>query len=153
MRKTRTWALVIDGVKARILRGILDGRSPAEAPAELVNKSRHGHLRRTFEAGHTHHTSASASRDCKSEAIRSDMEEFAIYVCSFLDSHRLARDFDQLAILATPIMLDLLKQKMRPPLRRTVYFECAASLVHLSESDLRQKVAEILSTSPKSQLA
>lgn len=158
MRKKRIWALVISGVRARILRGLEEETPPPSPPTELINKSRLNHLHaafsdrpvRTTVPGQAYRRSVIERRKT---AIRNDMEDFATYVCTFLDSHRLAGDFERLAVFGSAPMLGCLRHAMSPALRRTVFSEQARNLVHLSEAELRQTVRTTIAALPKDEPA
>lgn len=147
MHKPRTWALVADGVRARILRGLEDGAPPSFPPTELISRSRSQHLRDVMsdKPGRTQssdHSGRRSSLDYGTDPIKEDMRDFAREIVDRLDSHRRARDFARLAIFAAPDMLGTLRQEMSRALKSTVFFERSQNLMHLREDDLRDRVVK-----------
>lgn len=147
MYKPRTWALVADGVRARILRGRETGGPPPEPPTELISRSRSQNLRDFFSdrPGRLHAAARSGRRSAMEDGpdpIRQDMQDFAREIVDRLDSHRRAGDFERLAIFATPTMLGLLRDEMPRALRGTVILEMSRNLVPVGEMELRHLVRE-----------
>jgi protein required for attachment to host cells len=136
MSKRETWALVTDGVRARILRGV-EGR--AGTTVELVSKTSSAHLRALL--------AEEKERTLGGEAVRRDMRDFARETLRLLDQHRLAGDFDRLAIFAPAAMLGFLRETMPPGLRTAVAAEVAANLVHAPADELRAAVHRVLTQS------
>jgi len=153
MHRPRTWALVADGVRARILRALEGGMPPPDPPTELVSRSRSQHLRDVMsdKPGRTwasDHGGRRSGLECGTDPIRRDMRDFARDLMDRLDSHRRAGDFDRLAIFAAPAMLGLLREEMPRGIRATVFLERSKNLVHFAEPDLRDLVKTEIGTSP-----
>lgn len=147
IRKPRTWALVADGVRARILRDLEGGTPPPGPPTELVSRSRSQHLREIMSdrPGRTHASDRSGRRSAMeygADPIRRDMRDFARDLMDRLDSHRRAGDFERVAIFAAPTMLGLLREEMPRALRDTVILERSRNFIPLGEADLRNIVQE-----------
>ena len=140
MVRDKTWALVTNGVQARILRGLEDGDH--EEPIEIASKAVSTHLGemmsdksgRSFSSGSVGHRSAMESG---SDPVRRDMQNFAHETLSVLPSHLRAAHFNRLAIFAAPKMLGIIRQEMSTPLQNAVVFESAANLINLPEADIR----------------
>lgn len=153
MHKPRTWALVADGVRARILRG-LEGVTPVpQKPTELISRSRSRHLRDIMSdrPGRTQSSDRSSRRsgmEYGSDVIRQDMRDFAHDLMDRLNSHRCAGDFERLAIFAAPAMLGLLREEMPRAMRNTVVFERSQNLVQFDEADLREIVKKEIGAFP-----
>ena len=142
MYRSRTWALVADGVRARILRNLDDAAPPADPPTELISQSRSQHLRDVMAGGLVETQSPrrddlGSEPDSGADAIRLDMRDFADELLDRLNSHRRAGDFERLAIFAAPAMLDLLREQMPRSLRNAVILESGRNLVHCDEARLR----------------
>lgn len=145
MKRPRTWALVADGVRARILRGLEGGAPLPHPPGELISRSRSRHLRDVMSdrPGRTQSSDRSGRRSAMepgSDPIRQDMRDFAHDLMDRLDSHRRAGDFERLAIFAAPAMLGLLREAMPQALRSTVILERSQNLVQSGEAELREIV-------------
>ena len=141
------WALVLNATRARILRGVAPGDGPA-AP-ELVLRSEQRHLRdmisdkpgRSFaSAGGGRRSAMSAPSD----PVREDERAFVREVIAVLESHRLAGDFDLLAVFASPEMLGILRALTPDGLRARIVAETTKNLAHESERDLVRIVSETL---------
>lgn len=141
MLRPRTWALVADGVRARILRGLEDGAPPPRPPSELVSLSRSQNLLDMMTdapgcvpaSDHGRRFGLEAAED----PIRRDMRDFARQLMDRLDSHRRAGDFERLAIFAAPTMLGFLREEMPRALRATVILERSRNLVQVDAARLR----------------
>lgn len=139
MKNPTTWALVSNGVRARILRTLDD--SDREAPPELVRKTKAAHLRDHLSdrPGRSFSSDASGRRSALvpgSDPILHDMEEFARELVDLLDDAHRARAFDRLAMIAAPRMLGLLRNAMPPTLHACVVLERPANLLWLSGPEL-----------------
>lgn len=154
MRKPRIWALVADGVRARILRGLEDGTPSSDPPGELVSRSRSQHLRdlmagKPGRSRSPDRSGRSPAMDDGADMVRHDMQDFARELLARLDSHRLAGELERLAIFAAPDMLGILRAEMPRSLRARVFLERAQNLMPLDETELREVVkAEIQGLQP-----
>ncbi|WP_116134732.1 host attachment protein [Tropicimonas sp. IMCC34043] len=145
MRGSRTWALVMNAVRARILQGVGDG--DGEGAVELVSRARSTHLRdimtdkpgRSFSSGATGRRSAI---EMGSDPILRDMQDFASETAELLEKHRRAGDFARLALFAEPKMLGILRKEFPATLWATVFLDLPLNLIALSERDLRARVLE-----------
>ena len=153
MHRPRTWALVADGIRARILRG-LEGGAPRPQPhTELITRSRAQHLRdimsdRPGRAQASDRSGRRSAMEPGSDPIRRDMQDFARELMDRLDSHRRAGDFDRLAIFAAPTMLGLLREEMPQAVRNTVFLERSQNLVQFDEAELREVVKREIGSLP-----
>lgn len=145
MRRSKTWALVMNGERARILRGLEDG--DGEDPVELVSRARSAHLRdimadkagRSFSSGSTGRRSAV---EMGSDPILRDMQDFASETADVLEKHRQAGDFARLAIFAESKMLGILRKECPATLWTTVFLDLPLNLIALSERDIRSRVLD-----------
>ena len=143
MARTKTWALVTNGVRARILRDLDD--VDTEPPIEIISKAKSTHLKdivsdkagRSFSSGDSKRRSA---MEPGTDPIYRDMQDFAQETLSALESHFRAGSLKRLAIFAAPKMLGVLRHELPPSLREIVVFERDANLINLPEADLRSVV-------------
>ena len=143
MARIKTWALVTNGVLARILWGLEDGDS--EDPIEIVSKAESTHLRDilTDKAGRSLASGDSGRRSAMepgSDAILCDMQDFARETLSVLETHHRVGRFTSLAVLAAPKMLGVLRQEMPSTLRKSIVLEKDVNLINLPEADFRDVV-------------
>lgn len=144
---SKTWALVTNGVRARILRG-LETRG-AQDPIELVSKTRSTHLRDALsdKPGRSFASDGSGRRSAMApgtDPIQRDMQDFARETLTLLEQHFRARDYALLAIFAAPKMLGILRQELPASLRDAVTLERATNLIGLPEAELRETVRGVL---------
>lgn len=148
MNEGDTWALVTDGIRARILRGLArDGLAP---PGELVSLSRSAHLRarlagrpETGDHGQVIDL-ASAMPLANLKAIRNDMIDFLRETLRLLDQHRLAGDFDRLAVFAPAAVLEICREQAPTRLARIIALASPVYLVATNEQALRLAVTRAL---------
>ena len=143
----KTWALVTDGVRARILRDLEDGNS--HDPIELVSKAKSTHLRdylsdkagRSFVSGTDGRRSA---MEPGSDPVLRDMQDFAQETLGVLENHFRKAHLTRLAIFAAPKMLGVLRREMPASLNDAVILERDLNLINLPETDLREAVIQTL---------
>lgn len=145
MGGTRTWALVMDAVRARVLRGVQD--ADGEDPVELVSRASSTHLRDIMadKAGRSFASDGSGRRSAMepgSDPVRRDMQDFAAETADFLEHHRRAGDFSRLAVFADPKMLGILRTEWPATLWETVFLDLPLNLVSMPERDLRERVLD-----------
>ena len=145
MRRSKTWALVMNGVRSRILRRLEDG--DGEDPVELVSRARSAHLRdimadktgRSFQSGSKGRRSTA---EMGNDPILRDMQDFASETADVLEKHRRVGDFVRLAVFAEPKMLGILRKEFPATLWSTVFLDVPLNLIALSERDLRSRVLD-----------
>ncbi|MCB1334937.1 MAG: host attachment protein [Roseivivax sp.] len=145
MTRAKTWALVTNGVRARILPALEEGAT-AE-PQELVSKAKSTHLRDILsdKAGRSFSSDSSGRRSAMepgSDPILRDMQDFAQETLAVLGDHFHAGRLTQLAVFASPKMLGILRQEMPSDLRSAVVLERDLNLINLPEADLRETVVK-----------
>lgn len=147
MARTKTWALVMNGTRARVLRGLENGVS--DKTIELVSKAQSSHLRDILsdKSGRSFASDGSGRRSAMepgSDPILRDMQEFAVDTIALLERHGRAGDFEKLAIFAAPRMLGILRRELPATLREKVILEEAANYVALPQTELRRTVLKQL---------
>ena len=139
MNGSRTWALVMNGVRARILRGVADG--DGEEPYEIVSRAALRHLRDVLaRKADPDDPSAIDRRHMEGDPVVRDMQEFAAETGALLERHHRAGDFARLALFAEPRMLAILRSELPATLRRAIVLELPLNLVTLPEQELLQRV-------------
>ena len=139
----KTWALVCDGVRARILRDLEDG--DWHDPIELVSKAKSTHLRDYLsdKAGRSFASGAGGRRSAMepgSDPVLHDMQEFAQETLGVLEDHFRQGHLTRLAIFAAPKMLGILRREMPASLNSAVILESDLNLINLPEAELRDAV-------------
>ena len=151
MGGTRTWALVMDGVRARVLRGITN--ADGEGEIELISRAPSNHLRDILsdKAGRSFASDGSGRRSALEpggDPVRRDMQDFAAQTAELLETHRRAGDFQQLAVLAEPRMLGILRSESPASLWATVVLDLPLNLIAMPERELRERVRELITRKP-----
>lgn len=147
MLKPKTWALVSNGVRARVLRGLES--SASDGPEELIFKSKSTHLQNALadRSGRSFASDGSGRRsamDAGSDPIFRDMQDFAHEILGVLRRRFKRGEFRQLAVFASPRMIGILRADWPPDLGQVVVFERVLNLVGLSEAELRRTVRDVL---------
>lgn len=142
--KSKTWALVLNGTRCRILRGI--SARGDDTPAELVLRSEARNLREIMsdKPGRSFASMGGGRRSAmeyNSDPLAEDQRDFIRQVIALLESHRRADDFDQLAVFADHDMLGHLRKMMPQALADLVIYEAPKNLLHLSPQDLAEAVS------------
>jgi protein required for attachment to host cells len=143
----KTWALVINGARCRILREL---SSLAEnPPAELVLRSESRNLREIMsdKPGRSFASMGGGRRSAMeytSDPVAEDQREFIRQVIALLESHRRAGDFEKLAVFAEHDMLGHLRQLMPKSLRDLVIREVPKNFLHLPAQELVEVVVREL---------
>ncbi len=147
----KTWALVSDGVHARILRDLEGGYS--QEPIELVSKAKSTHLRDYLsdKAGRSFASSAGGRRSAMepgSDPVLRDMRDFAQVTLSLLENYFRKGHLTRLAIFAAPKMLGVLRREVPASLNSAVILERDLNLINLPEADLRDAVRRAIRKEP-----
>jgi protein required for attachment to host cells len=148
---SRTWALVVNGARCRILRGV--SGQVEDAPSELVLRSESRNLRDIMadKPGRSFASMGGGRRSAMEYAgdpLAEDQRDFIRQIIALLESHRRAGDFDRLAIFAEHDMLGHLRQLMPQMLAGLVIREVPKNLLHLSAQELAETVARKLDDGP-----
>jgi protein required for attachment to host cells len=146
MKQDRLWALVLNATQARVLRGVK--RIGATSEPELLLQAEHRHLS-AIMADKPGRSFASvggqrSAIEYASDPVRDAERAFAVEVVELLERHRLAGDFDRLAIIAAPEMLGLIRLTLTDGLRAITGPEVAKNLLHLSAPELQLAVAHLV---------
>ena len=144
---SKTWALVINGARCRILRGVPS--SGSDGPAELVLRSEARNLREIMsdKPGRSFASKGGGRRSAMeyaSDPIAEDQREFIRQVIALLESHRRAGEFDRLAVFAEHDVMGQLRQMMPRTLADLVIREVAKNLLHLPAQELAEAVSREL---------
>lgn len=147
MVASRTWTLVVNSARCRILRGLSDRGSIA--PTELVLRSEVRNLRdimsdRPGRSFTSNGGSRRSAMEYAGDPMAEDQREFVRQIIAILESHRLAGDFDKLAVFAEHDMLGHLRRMMPQTLADLVIREVPKNLVRLSAQELAEAVAQEL---------
>lgn len=145
MRGSEIWALVMNGVEARILRDV-DKRDGAP-PILLQSGAESTHLGEIMadKAGRSFASGPGPRRSAMepgSDPVLREMKAFVAEVADCLQRHHRRGAFSHLAIFAEPKVLGLLRSEFPAELWETVTLDEALNLVSLSDHELRVRVRD-----------
>jgi protein required for attachment to host cells len=143
-----TWGLAIDGARARIVRDLEEELHGAPVPEELGLEVRPHKLGEIMSdrpgRGHASVGSARSAMEYASDPVREAERDFCEEVLWLLGSHHRRGDFDRLVVAAEPRMLGLLRDRRSREIEAATVAEVPKDLLHLSPSDLRDRLRELV---------
>ncbi|MEO9873609.1 MAG: host attachment protein [Anderseniella sp.] len=147
MKPVRTWILLADGTRARIVCNTGPGKGLQEVPDMEFegDNSRSGDLMadrpgRTFDSSGAHRHAMEPHSDPQREAKRS----FASELVARLEDQLQAKAFDRLVLVAAPATLGDMRKVLPKPLLAVVYGEVSKNLVHVPNQELGDHLAEVM---------
>ena len=147
MKPIKTWILVADGARARMLLNTGPGKG-VEAIEGFDFRSDHppsGDIMadaegRTFDArGAGRH-----AMERPSDPHRNAKKAFADYIATVLDERAARGSYDRLVIVAPPQALGDLRSALSPLVRGKVSAELSKDLTHTRNEDLPDHLADVL---------
>lgn len=147
MKPIRTWILIADGARARVLSHEGPGRGVAPVPDGMfdaahepdreINADKPG---RTFDSvGGGRH-----QKEPRSSPHRLRKADFARELASMLERRRSEGAFDRLLIVAPPATIGDLRSSMRKEVRASVIGEVKKDLTHVPNSEIDQHLTDVL---------
>ena len=139
MKPVRTWILIADGARARIVKNTGPGRG-VEADTKLVFRNGHHKLQeimadkpgRAFDSvGKGRHAMAFGA-----DAVREDELHFLQSLAERLEKEALADAYDRLILVAPPRVLGDLRPFLSKLVRKRIYEEIAKDLTQLPNDRL-----------------
>lgn len=145
MKPTRTWILVADGARARILQNdgwgkglqqiVYREHEESETATHDLGTDRPGRTREIADG--THH-----GLD-ETDWHRFEKAEFAHEMAKLLNHAAVANKFDRLVLIAPPQALGDLRKKLDTHTADRVTGEIDKDLTHASLDELKERIAEI----------
>jgi len=145
MTQNHMWVVVADASRACILRDA--GRGRESRLPTLVMRAPHRHLQTFIENNAVDASYPRSSRPLLRDAhdsIAEDTQEFVRQIVALLESHRLAEDFDCLALRLSPAIFARLQDEMPPRLAATIISEQCISTPNIRQSDVTQAIVWLL---------
>lgn len=147
MKPTRTWILVADGGRARILEAAGRGKgvhlvSGLEAsldnpPSHLQGRDRPGRVHESV--GYTRH-----AVEPKQDPHRVMEADFASQLAETLGNYAASKSFDRLVLVAPPTMLGELRKALPPDAREKVAAEIDKDLTHVGDDDIPSHIEDVI---------
>ena len=147
MKSKRTWVLVADGARARIIRKLAASAKTEGQVEDLVFNAEHKQLHELMSDRPGRSFAPQGARrsamEYHSDPVREQEEEFAAVLVRRLVLHHTAGEFDALAIVAEPRMLGLIRQNLPKSISDLIAIEAAKDLTKLPGGKLRAAVLEL----------
>ncbi|KAA9006704.1 host attachment protein [Histidinibacterium aquaticum] len=139
MKAPRTWYVVMNTSRARVLRDLPGPREPA--PIEISLQGPRRRLREVMEDRATRsYSSAGGGRRAAvepgSDPIAEDARNFVREVVEYLDKQRLAKAFDRLVVIASSDAIGIWRAELPEALAACVQHEFVKNLVRFSAREL-----------------
>ena len=147
MKPVRTWIVIADGARARIVKNAGPGRG-VEADANLVFRSEHRKLQeimadkpgRAFDSvGKGRHAMAFGA-----DAVREDERRFLQSLAARLEKEATAGSYDRLILIAPPRALGDLRAILSKPVKNRVHDEIAKDLTQLPNDRLADYLSDTI---------
>ncbi|MCA8998805.1 MAG: host attachment protein [Planctomycetaceae bacterium] len=142
-----TWVVVADRAHARIFSAQEADCSDLLEEETLIHSEGASHSRDvvTDRPGRfSGMGGASASGDAETDFRHQTANEFACQVSDALEEGRVDNSFGRLVIIAPPLFLGSLRDRISDPLKRLVVAELNKELVHADPQEIRDRVASLL---------
>jgi protein required for attachment to host cells len=147
MKAKATWILIADGARARVLRNAALDVEVEGKQKDIVFEIERKQLREIMSdrPGRSFAPAGArrSSMEYRSEPEKDQEARFADMLLEQLDRRLRSRQFDRLAIIAEPRMLGVLRQRISPTLRRTIFAEVAKDLTKMPQQALREAIAQL----------
>lgn len=149
MKPVRTWILVADGSRARLLESMGPGKGIHQIPhtdeSWLLPPNREiftDRPGRSFES----HGAARHALESPSDPHRDLKRQFAAHLLSALDQRKRDGHFDRLVLIAPPQFLGDLRAALPSALARCIVGELAQDLTHVATDEIGAHLADTLVT-------
>jgi protein required for attachment to host cells len=147
MKPVRTWIVIADGARARIVKNA-GPRHGVEADSNLVFRSEHRKLQeimadkpgRAFDSvGKGRHAMALGA-----DAVREDERHFLQSLAERLEKEAMANAYDRLILIAPPRALGDLRSFLSKPVKNRVHDEIAKDLTQLPNDRLANHLGDTI---------
>lgn len=147
MKPTRTWILIADGARARVVENLGPGKGVSEVtgmefsqPAERNRDIMSDRPGRSFESADNSRHGMEPPSDPKRLAEAAFVSDLA----SMLDEKFKAGAFDRLVLVAAPQALGDIRKALSSQLADAVYGELAKDLTKLPNNELTKHLGEVM---------
>ena len=147
LKPKRTWILIADGARARIVVNESPGAgiepvypyvfAASSAPARDYGADKPG---RTHSPGGARQTSYQPREDWHAF----EKGKFATEIAQILNRQAEAHAFDQLVLVAPPKIMGILRAALKGPVGSRVVAEVVKDLTHLSDHELKPHLADVI---------
>lgn len=147
MKHTKTWVLVADGSRARVLENLGPGKGlhqlPHSTESWLLAPS---HELGTDQPGRVFNSTGNVRHalEATTDAHREQKRAFAQHLVKELDARFAAKAFDRLVLVAPPAMLGDLRDALPAELSKSVAGSVPKDLTHVPLEGVEEAVGEVL---------
>ncbi len=147
MKPIRTWILIADGARARIVENDGPGKGLAAVPG-MVFEGEHGATHNLVDdrEGRTH-ASVGTNRsaiDARHDPHRQLKKDFARHLAETLASADARKSFDRLVLVAAPVMLGDLREQLSEHVKAKVVGELAQDLTKIPNSEVSSHLTNVV---------
>lgn len=146
MKSVRTWILIADGARARILESTGKGKGVQPVAGSDLNAD-HRPSRELLadRPGHVYESVGSARHavEPRTDPHRALERLFAYQLADILAGRLAAGEFDRLIVVAPPGMLGDLRKALSAPVRETVAAEVGKDLTKVPNHEILQHLAGV----------
>jgi protein required for attachment to host cells len=147
MKPIRTWILIADGARARVVENLGPGKGVSEVPgmefsqpAERNRDIMSDRPGRTFESANNSRHGMEPPSDPK----RMAEADFVAGLASMLDEKLKAGAFDRLVLVAAPQALGDIRKALSGPLASAVHGELAKDLTKVPNNEIAKHLGEVM---------
>jgi protein required for attachment to host cells len=144
MKHPRTWYVVADGGRARIVQK-RNGENAFDTHRELVSAEIHSHTHElgTDRPGRTHESAMSArhAMQPREDLHRADKRSFVHEVAAAVNEANTHDEFDCLVLVAPVHVLDELRHALDSPTQRKIVAQLQKDLTKVPDADLKEHFA------------
>ena len=146
MKPTRTYILVADGARARLLLSEGRGKPLNEVPGSDIRIDLKPDQELSAERPGRVHESANVSRHAieRDDLHRREKERFAQSLAEGLDKRLANREYDRLVIAAAPETLGVIRAALSDKVRAVILAEVAKDLTKIPNPQIRPHLGENL---------
>ncbi|MBD8892671.1 host attachment protein [Roseibium litorale] len=147
MKRPKTWFLVTDGAKARLVREVMRNSETNNRQEDIVFEREHERLGEIMSdrpgRSFSSHDNRRSAMEYHSDPVHEQQERLAEMLVDKLEAFRIERAFDHLVIVAEPRMLGILRKILPETLKSVVSREVAKDLTSLPEGELQDALMKL----------
>ena len=147
MKGTRTWILIANGARARIVENTGVGKGVSPVDNLVFSENTDGAAGIMADRPGRVHDSRGAGRhamEYASDPVREREKSFAEMLAEVLENGRALGKFDRLIVVAAPQAMGDLRSFLGPELKRQLHGEIAKDLTHVPNADLPRHLEGVL---------
>lgn len=147
MKKKRTWIVIADGARARVITKKEGGNGFEEVENfDLIGDNRPSHEISSDRPGRSYESVGSSRHAIEpaTDPHREEKRKFAHRLSDYLDDRRASDAFDQLIVIAAPRTLGDLREAISAPVRNLVVEEIDKDIVKVPLGEMKEALGKII---------